>query len=200
MPLTKTQAEGINLADTFAFTGTVTGADRSLISTTTASSSANVTLSFSGYEAYLLQIVGLVSATDNVAGKLEWSADDGSSYLSGGIYSSNLAFRLDSTGANSVANPSNNASFLTVGSNYDSTASVGSTVEIYMPNLSNNILTGHRRNGWHFESGYKYNNITRFTYGGFHLTNTDALNKLRFTFSSGNISTGVFKLFGMGAV
>ena len=26
MPLTKTQAEGINLADTFAFTGTVTGA------------------------------------------------------------------------------------------------------------------------------------------------------------------------------
>ena len=196
-------AISISSSGVVTFSQTPVGAGSShgktLISTTTTSNTANVTLSFSGYETYLLQVVGLVSATDNVAGKLEWSADDGSSYITGN-YSSNLAFRLDSTGANSVANPTNNAAFVTIGSNYDSTTTVGSTVEVYMPNLSNNILTGHRRNGWYFESGYKYNNIIRFSYGGFHLTNTSALNKLRFTFSSGNIATGVFKLFGIGAV
>ena len=38
MALTKVQAEGINLADTFAFTGTVTGADMALLHTTTVTS------------------------------------------------------------------------------------------------------------------------------------------------------------------
>ena len=50
MALTKVQAGGINLADTFAFTGTVSGADSSLISSTTADNTANVSMTVGGYD------------------------------------------------------------------------------------------------------------------------------------------------------
>ena len=42
MPLTKTQADGINLADTFAFTGTVTGAGDVTTSTAITKGSASI--------------------------------------------------------------------------------------------------------------------------------------------------------------
>ena len=49
MPLSKIQAESMNLADTYAFTGTVSGASQMVkISTTTASNAANV--SFTGLD------------------------------------------------------------------------------------------------------------------------------------------------------
>ena len=82
MALTKVQAGGINLADTFAFTGTVSGADSSLISSTTADNTANVSMTVGGYDNYRLEVTGLVAGTDNVDGKLEFSTDSGSSYIS----------------------------------------------------------------------------------------------------------------------
>ena len=42
MPLVKTQAEGINLADTFAFTGTVSGDNNSLVKVFSSISSSAV--------------------------------------------------------------------------------------------------------------------------------------------------------------
>jgi hypothetical protein len=42
MPLTKTQADGINLADTFAFTGTVSGAGDVTTSTAITKGSASI--------------------------------------------------------------------------------------------------------------------------------------------------------------
>ena len=197
MALTKVQAGGINLADTFAFTGTVSGADSSLISSTTADNTANVSMTVGEYDNYRLEVTGLVAGTDNVDGKLEFSTDSGSSYISSGIFGSYLAFRMDAASVDSIANDSNSAAFLTVGNNYDNTTTVGSTLEVWMPNLSNNILAGHRRNGWWHYSGYVFNNQIKHTYGGFHITPTTAFNNIRFSFSSGDIHTGIFKLYGI---
>jgi hypothetical protein len=176
------------------------GITNNLISSTTASNSANVTMTVSGYDNYRLDVIGLVAETDNVDGKLEFSTDSGSSYISSGIFGSYLAFRMDAASVDSIANDSNSAAFLTVGNNYDSTTTVGSTLEVWMPNLSNDILTGHRRNGWWRYSGYAYNNLIKHTYGGFHITPTTAFNNIRFSFSSGNITTGIFKLYGVESV
>ena len=59
MAIDKIQAEGINLADTFAFTGTVTGAGNlTLLNTTTLSSSSSATIQglMTGYDNYLFYI------------------------------------------------------------------------------------------------------------------------------------------------
>lgn len=197
MGLTKVQADGINLGDTFAFTGTVSGADSSLISSTTTDNTASVIMSTTGFQTYCLEIVGLVPITDNVDAKLEISQDDGSSYLTSTIYGSYLAFRMDANVVDSIANDSNNAGFLTLGPNFDDTANVGSTMQIWMPNLNDGYLSGQRKNGWWHYSGYSNATGIRHVYGGFHFVNTGAYNKIKFSFSSGNIETGVFNLYGI---
>ena len=71
MPLSKIQAESMNLADTYAFTGTVTGTPSGLtkISTTTASNATSV--SFTGldtsstYSMYKIVVDNVTSQTDN---------------------------------------------------------------------------------------------------------------------------------------
>jgi hypothetical protein len=176
------------------------GITNNLISSTTTADTANVSMTVGGYDNYRLEVIGLVAATDDVDGKLEFSTDSGSSYISSGIFGSYLAFRMDAASVDDIANDSNNAAFLTVGNDYDSTASVGSTLEVWMPNLSNGVITGQRRNGWWHYSGYVHNNQIKHTYGGFHTTNTTAFNNIKFSFSSGNITTGVFNLYGVESV
>ena len=72
MPLSKIQAESMNLADTYAFTGTVSGASQMVkISTTTASNAANV--SFTGldttstYSMYRIVMDNVTAQSDNAA-------------------------------------------------------------------------------------------------------------------------------------
>ena len=73
MPLSKIQAESMNLADTYAFTGTVSGTPSGLtkISTTVASNAANV--SFTGldttstYSMYKIVMDNVTAQSDNAA-------------------------------------------------------------------------------------------------------------------------------------
>jgi hypothetical protein len=70
MALTKVQADGINLADTFAFTGTVSGSGMNLLLNATISSAVSEydissTYINSTYDSYKL-IFNLLPATDNV--------------------------------------------------------------------------------------------------------------------------------------
>ena len=176
------------------------GITNNLISSTTTDNTANVSMTVGNYDNYRLEIIGLVPVTDDVDAKLEFSTDSGSSYISSTIYASYLAFRMDAASVDSIANDSNNAAFLTLGPNFDDTANVGSTLELWMPNLSNNVTTGQRRNGWWHYSGYSNAAGIRHVYGGFHITNTSAFNNIKFSFSSGNIETGVFNLYGVQSV
>ena len=59
MPLSKIQAESMNLADTYAFTGTVSGAGNlNLVTSTTISSGASSAIfDISAYDVCLLDIV-----------------------------------------------------------------------------------------------------------------------------------------------
>jgi len=170
------------------------------IATSTASNSTSLAFTTTGYKTYIMEIVGLVAATDGADFKLEFSVDSGSNYLTGGVYGSSLSMRMDSAAVTSVVNDSNNAGFLTVGLPVDSTTTVGSSYEIYMPNVNQQTLSGHRLNGWWRSSGYTNNNLISHQYAGFHLTGTAAINNIKFSMSSGNIATGVFNLWGINAV
>jgi len=94
MPLVKTQAEGINLADTFAFTGTVSGASNSFVklaSTTVSSNTTSVNFDSSvvtsTYSNYLVTHRGVQFVADDGAFRVKYSGDNGSNFLTmqGGI-------------------------------------------------------------------------------------------------------------------
>ena len=99
MALTKVQAEGINLADTFAFTGTVSGTPetRVLIKTITASNAASVEFidGSSGvvfdttYKRYEFTIDTAIPATNQTYMDMKLTSDGGSSYHGDSSY--NLA-------------------------------------------------------------------------------------------------------------
>ena len=70
MALTKVQAEGVNLADTFAFTGTVSGSGMNLLLSNTISSAVaqydiSSTYINSTYDSYIIYAT-LLPASDNV--------------------------------------------------------------------------------------------------------------------------------------
>ena len=70
MPLTKTQAEGINLADTFAFTGTISGASSGLVKLATQDiTSASSAITFdnisSTYDSYRIIAHVVTDRTNN---------------------------------------------------------------------------------------------------------------------------------------
>ena len=92
MAIDKIQAEGINLADTFAFTGTVTGAGNlTLLNTTTLSSSTSATLQglMTGYDNYLV-LYKLTRSTNSIPRLtfLSSATELTSGYHSQGVYGS----------------------------------------------------------------------------------------------------------------
>ena len=89
MPLSKIQAESMNLADNYAFTGTVSGASGLVKLNTTDITSATATLSFDNtlitdtYDKYILSYQGLKCVTDAVYFRARFSTDNGSSFETG---------------------------------------------------------------------------------------------------------------------
>ena len=90
MAIDKIQSESINLADNFAFSGTVTGAgeeaglkllNHTSISSATASVVYNNSLITSSHNIYKIVWANVVPATSNVALLLKTSTDNGSNFL-----------------------------------------------------------------------------------------------------------------------
>ena len=88
MALTKVQAEGVNLADTFAFTGTVSGAGGLVKLASTTISSAVAQIAFdssvitSTYDTYHVIFSGITSINSNDDIGMRASVDNGSNIIS----------------------------------------------------------------------------------------------------------------------
>ena len=87
MAIDKIQAESINLADTFAFTGTVSGAGTwVLLNTTTVNGQSRISFSSSlitsSYKTYVIRGIGISMSTDGTDYGLDISENNGSSYPS----------------------------------------------------------------------------------------------------------------------
>ena len=82
MALTKVEADGINLADTFAFTGTISGSGYDLlasVSSTSTQSSVEISLP-TGYTSYYLTIYSETDSSSNGHYHLTYKRDGQSSF------------------------------------------------------------------------------------------------------------------------
>lgn len=198
MPLSKIQAESMNLADTYAFTGTVSGAGGLVKLNTTDITSSTATLVYNNtlitdtYSIYIVQFEGLKPSTDNVYFRSRYSTDNGSSFITGTFQLGYVHGRLG-TGVHggSGYTKSNYAE------NYFSSG-----------NDANFPFTGyfrlsHMRDANTYlsiETDYNikiYNNNYYVVKEGYILEDASVINYVEFSFASGNIADGTFTLFGV---
>jgi hypothetical protein len=108
MPLTKVKADGVDLTDTFAFTGTVTGIDGGLVPITRSqSSSAVAEIVFDNlstdYDTFVFYIAYMHPATDNVQMTMRFINSSGTVISGSGNYGSESQTHTNGqNGANSM--------------------------------------------------------------------------------------------------
>ena len=193
MAIDKIQAEGINLSDTFAFTGTVTGtSDMVLLSTVDAGTGTsavvfNSSVVTSTYKHFYLLIHKNTVTTSEATVKLYFSHDNGSSFT-GATRKTQIYQQL--TGGGTGKENANTTGFVQLGSAHSDGTSGG----------SGNIFL----NGLGY-TGYKYINYiythraagNPYTYeGSAELQNTAVINYIKLVASTGDIK-GYYSLYGV---
>ena len=205
MALTKVQAEGINLSDTFAFTGTVSGTPetRVLIKTITPSNAASVEFidGSSGvvfdttYKRYEFTIDTAITATNQTYMDMKLTSDGGSSYHGDSSY--NLAsWRWYSNGSSTSTQIQY---FNDFAGNADqqissSAASGGLHAFVTVSNIGVASRTTFKSTYYAFGANSYY--IQTETVGA-REDSSITVDGVKFNFRSGNITSGTFKLFGV---
>lgn len=205
MALTKVQAEGLNLADTFAFTGTVSGTPetRVLIKTITPSNAASVEFidGSSGvvfdntYKRYEFTIDTALPATNQTYIDMKLSADGGSNYQGDSGYNL-VSWRYYSNGSSTSTQVQY---FNDFAGNADqqisnSAASGGVHGFVTVSNVGATARTTFKSQYYAFGANSYY--IHTETVGAVE-SSSIAVNAVKFNFRSGNITSGTFKLFGV---
>ena len=193
MALTKVQADGINLADTFAYTGTVTGTQGlvKISSTTVSSAAASVDLTgmSSTYDFYQCHFT-LTPATDNVNVFVRF-LNSGGSALDGSVYAGGLT----NEGGGELVN-TNGATTMEIGSSVGSDTSESMSGILFSGPANSTThqcgLFGHtaytNNGGNHVSTTVKYS----FVKGSMQV-----ITGLQLKCSSGNIEAGTFTLYGV---
>jgi hypothetical protein len=197
MALTKVQADGVNLGDTFAFTGTVSGVGGLVLLSTTTVTDAVGSISFdnlsTSYDTFYVDY-SLHPATDNVNARVNFLNSSGtavtsSNYAQTAVLMDNMTY----VGSNSATHiPMNHTNmgnaeiegisgyFYLRNRNYDN--SVSDQFVTNMIGASNSVNTsGGENHNWY--AGY--------------LNNNTEVRGFRITFSSGNIDEGYARLYGV---
>jgi hypothetical protein len=158
--------------------------------------SASAQLDFTGfvsatYDEYEFEIVDIVMATDNVNLLMRMSTNGGSSYAAG---ASDYAYALNqSTNAFSGGVGSNGTTSIDVSGGIDNAAnnSVNGSAKLFKPGGS-----GHK-NVTFQTSGIKNDNNFYAVTGAGRYKSTTAVDAIRFLASSGNITSGVIRVYGI---
>ena len=198
MALSKIQAESMNLADTYAFSGTVSGTPQglTLLQTTTISSAVSAvtigTSSFfsSTYDFYVIR-GNIKPATDGANGWLKIRTSGGlqsSGYRLNRMwqYAGATTVGLDNaTNANQINEAFGQSISNTHGASFDMFISQPSSTSVYKPI---NIKTVA------FDTG---NNSAQHVVGCAWTGGTDAITGIEVYFNSGNVASGLITLHGV---
>jgi hypothetical protein len=204
MALTKVQAEGINLADTFAFTGTVSGSGtRQLIRKVTISSNtasvefihgSNDVVLDSTYSRYEIDIDTCVPQNAQQL-RVYLSADGGSSYYGDSVYSC-LIHRAYTNGSSTVQDINFANDY--AGSNFGALPFAANKGGVDGKIIVTNLGTAHRTilncEFSYYDTSSYYIHIHSL---GAYESNTQTIDAIKLAMSSGNIASGTFKLFGV---
>ena len=194
MAIDKIQAEGINLADAFAFTGTVTGTSNMVLLSTIDAGAGTTAVVFdssvvtSTYKHFYLICHKNTVTTGGATVSLYFSHDNGSSYT-GTTRKTQIFQQL--SGGSTGKNQANATGSVELGSSHSSAADVGGSGNIFLNSLG---YIGYKYINFvytHMGAGYPY------TYNGsFELQNTAVINYLKLIPSTGNIK-GIYSLYGV---
>ena len=181
----------------------LSGGAMNLISTQTASSSANVSFT-SGiddtYDEYVFKFYNMHPATDDKNFQFQGSTNGGSSY---GVTITSTVFRAghnedDSTptfgyfAADDLAQSTSYQRLDAGRTGNDSDSGLVGTLQLFSP--SNTTFVKHFiYNG----NTHKSNNQSMEAFVAGYFNTTSAINAINFQFSSGNIDSGVIKLYGV---
>ena len=164
------------------------------ISSATASSSASLSfnLTTATYDNFLLVGHRIRAATDGVEPYMYFSEDSGSSYLSTTMYSARNFIAL--TGSATTGTERNDISgAVQLGTDLGNDKDGGCQIWLYgMANAATGAnkfchstwVAGHQTNDYHWDTG-------------FICIGNNAINNVKIQMSSGNITSGVFTLYGL---
>ena len=202
MAIDKIQSESINLADNFAFSGTVTGAGSrlNLLNTTNASSASSVifdsSLITSTYDQYFITCPAVNVLTNATDLNLFISADNGSSTQGTNYLGTQFSQATADPSDNSYQLNSNQAHFSVLQSPFNSSSNIKSfhVLDIFITmnyTASNQGLRVRVHTQNHHSNG---NEVSHLMSG---YTNTaSTVNYFKLQPASGNL-TGTFKLYGV---
>lgn len=174
-----------------------------LLESHTASASATIDFTTgisSSYDDYLLEIVGMVPSANNTDLQMQFGTSTGPSWSTGTYYWLRIADYVtnaspDSTPAN--GGTSADTKFILFPGLDHAATGTSQNVTLRFQNLTSSTLTKSYRGQGNF---VYYNSGTPHYYfadiGGFWLTVT-AVTGIRFIMSSGTITSGVFRLYGL---
>ena len=198
MPLSKIQAESMNLADTYAFTGTVSGAGGLVklittnITSSTATANFNSTYITDTYDIFQLRYSGLDPVNDDVSLRGRFSTDNGSSFITTTYKTGYYYNKISGSGSSQSGSSQSNyfSDTLTVGN--DSGFQHGGIITFYGLRSTTHhkvLIQEHVINGT--------NGVPYHVAQNWYIENTSAINYLEMSFSSGLISKGIFSLYGV---
>lgn len=205
MALSKIQAESMNLADTYAFTGTVSnsGITRNLLADTTISS-ATASVEFkhgtggvvfdSTYSRYELTVDRVVPVTNSAHLRLYISTNAGNSYFGNSGYNCvNKRFYTNTSDTGDDINYANDfiaTNQTNTNSNANRGGANGTVIISSMGQVNRTIAYS---NFWTFGQTYY---VQSHSMGAVE-SNGDDMTAVKWAFASGNIASGRFKLYGV---
>ena len=198
MAIDKIQSESINLADNFAFTGTVSGtpSDFTLIQSITVSDSANFAFDntkLTGFDIYIVKILDLVPASNGVSLYMYGSTDNGNSFVTGAWSASGMYSAMNTT-ASGQWQSGNNQNSLNIDITFGNGGSYGACVqyEFFDLNSSEPMKWIHGQFTSYHNNGNQY-----ASWWGGRFGQAGNLNYLKWQFASGNIATAKVSLYGV---
>ena len=178
------------------------GGGLNLISTQTASSSANLSFTSgidSTYKEYVFKFINIHPASDNVNFTFNMSVDSGSNYNVTKTSNAFLASHSESGSGGALADDpgwqlaqSTNFQIINEAVGADNDQSVSGYLHLFEP--SSTVFVKHFiiRN-----SSYNQSNLEFDGYVAGYGNTTSAINAVQFKMASGNIGSGVIKLYGI---
>ena len=185
-----------------ALPASISGGGLNLISTQTASSSSSLSFTTgidSTYKEYIFKFINIHPATDSVTFSFNMSTDGGSNY---NVTKTSTAFRATQDEAGSFtllgydtgSDLAQSTSYqpLTAGLGNENDESVSGTLHLFEP--SSTVFVKH----FFTNVNYQYSDPQSVNYYHAGYGNTaSAINAVDFKFNSGNIDSGVIKLYGV---
>jgi hypothetical protein len=195
-------ANNNSLANITALPSSISGGAMTLISEQTASSSATIDFTSgidSTYDSYVFKFINIHPATDNVRFQYNGSTDGGSNYnvtkTSTAFYAYHNESDSDTTLAYSAGGDlAQGTGFQDIVLSMGNGADENASGEIILYNPSSTTFVKH----WISRTAsYSYQDYAYDWYTAGYMNTTSAVNAIQFKMTSGNIDSGVIKLYGI---